>query len=118
MIGWMVPEAPLERTENGLVARGDGWFVLNARDAVWAQGDEVSASCEFEGEHEFAQVGIFVRVLRPGEPATPWTRSRFGTERASKKRRRMVARPTPAFRNASWAGIARAGSRAEHAPAA
>ena len=30
----MVPEAPLEQTETGLVAAGEGWFVLNARDAV------------------------------------------------------------------------------------
>jgi uncharacterized cupin superfamily protein len=32
------------------------------------QGEGVSASCEFEGEYEFSQVGIFLRVLRPGEP--------------------------------------------------
>ena len=31
----MVPEAPLEQTEHGTVARGDGWYVLNARDAAW-----------------------------------------------------------------------------------
>ena len=31
----MVPEAKLERTEHGLVPRVDGWFVINARDAVW-----------------------------------------------------------------------------------
>ena len=64
----MVPQAPLERTENGLMPAGEGWFVLNARDAVWLQGDDVSASCEFEGTAEFRQVGIFLRVLRPGEP--------------------------------------------------
>jgi hypothetical protein len=36
----MVPEAPLEPTEHGLVVKGDGWFVLNAREAPWraAQG--------------------------------------------------------------------------------
>jgi uncharacterized cupin superfamily protein len=68
MIGWMAPEASLEQTEKGLVARGDGWFVLNAREASWLQGDDVSSSCEFEGENEFGQLGIFLRVLRPGEP--------------------------------------------------
>jgi uncharacterized cupin superfamily protein len=45
-----------------------GWFVLNAREACWLQGEGVSASCEFEGAKEFPQVGIFVRVLGPGEP--------------------------------------------------
>ena len=35
-----VPEAPLDRTENGLQAAGDGWFVVNARDAVWGESDD------------------------------------------------------------------------------
>jgi uncharacterized cupin superfamily protein len=64
----VIPEAPLERSEAGLTTVGEGWFVLNARDAVWLQGERVSASCELEGTPEFPQVGIFLRVLRPGEP--------------------------------------------------
>jgi uncharacterized cupin superfamily protein len=64
----VAPEAPLERTEAGLAPAGEGWFVLNAREAPWLQGERVSASCEFEGETEFAHVGIFLRVLGPGEP--------------------------------------------------
>ncbi len=46
---------------------GEGWFVLNAREALWLHREGVSASCEF-GKTEFLQVGIFVRVLGPGEP--------------------------------------------------
>jgi len=34
-------EAQLEQTENGLVPNGDGWFVLNARDAAWLHVDEL-----------------------------------------------------------------------------
>jgi uncharacterized cupin superfamily protein len=64
----VVPEAPLEQTDSGLAPAGDGWFVLNARDACWLQGEGVSASCEFEGKTEFPQVGVFLRVLGPGEP--------------------------------------------------
>lgn len=64
----VVPQAPLERTEAGLAPAGEGWFVLNARDAQWFQGEGVSASCEFEGTTEFPQLGVFIRVLRPGEP--------------------------------------------------
>jgi hypothetical protein len=30
----VVAEAPLERTEHGLMPAGDGWFVLNARSGV------------------------------------------------------------------------------------
>ena len=56
----MVPEAPLERTPAGLRPAGEGWFVLNAREAMWLQAEGISASCEFEGPAEFDQVGIFL----------------------------------------------------------
>ena len=45
----MVPEAPQEETEQGRVTTGDGWFVLNARDACW-WWDVGSACSEFEGQ--------------------------------------------------------------------
>ena len=35
----MVSEAPLQPTEHGLTPKGDGWFVLNAREARWAHAD-------------------------------------------------------------------------------
>jgi uncharacterized cupin superfamily protein len=64
----MVPEAPLESTEPGLVAKGDGWFVLNARGARWRQAQGRGAICDFEGEPEFSQLGINLFLLGPGEP--------------------------------------------------
>ena len=63
----MVPEAPLERTEHGLVPSGEGWYVLNVRDARWYHIDGRSAFCDLEGDQDFPQVGINVQVLRPGE---------------------------------------------------
>ena len=63
-----VPESQLESTEHGLVPDGDGWFVLNARDARWRYGPERGARCDFEGEPEFPQVGIHLFVLEPGGP--------------------------------------------------
>ena len=64
----MVPEAPPRQTEHGLLpTREEGWFILNARDACWFW-DGRSAGSEFEGEYEFQQVGIFLRVLTPGVP--------------------------------------------------
>jgi uncharacterized cupin superfamily protein len=63
----VVREASLEQTDAGLVARGDGWFVLNAKDARWYHADGRSAVCDFEGETEFSQLGIGVYVLGPGE---------------------------------------------------
>jgi uncharacterized cupin superfamily protein len=66
----MVPESRLESTEHGLVPKGDGWFVLNARDARWLHAPGRSAICEFEGfledEQDFHQFGINLNVLEPG----------------------------------------------------
>ena len=64
----MVPESPLEQTDAGLVPKGDGWFVLNARAARWRPARGRGAYCVFEGEPEFSQVGIHLVSLAPGEP--------------------------------------------------
>ena len=64
----MVPEAPLEVTEARLVPVGEGWFVLNARDARWRHRPGRGESLPFEGETDFPQVGITLYVLGPGEP--------------------------------------------------
>ena len=67
----MVPEAPLTKTEYGLVPKGKGWFVMNAREAPWIDREGRGAVSRFEGfdgEADFSQLGINIRVLRPGEP--------------------------------------------------
>ncbi|MDW8337728.1 MAG: cupin domain-containing protein [Thermoleophilia bacterium] len=64
----MGPEARLERTEHGLVARGEGWYVLNAREAEWRAAEGRGAVCNLEGEAPFPQVGFNLFVLGPGEP--------------------------------------------------
>jgi uncharacterized cupin superfamily protein len=64
----VAPEAPLERTEAGLVAAGEGWFVLNAVDARWWHREGRSTVCDFEGKTDFPQVGTFIYVLAPGVP--------------------------------------------------
>ena len=69
----MIPEAPLKQTETGLVPDGEGWFVLNARDAVWMEGD-YGAYTRFEGEPRFEQIGINIGVLAPGQPACMYHR--------------------------------------------
>jgi uncharacterized cupin superfamily protein len=63
-----MPEAPLEETEAGTVAKGDGWFVVNARDTRWYAGPGRPAHCDLEGDAEFSQLGINIVVLGPGEP--------------------------------------------------
>jgi hypothetical protein len=64
----VVPEAPLEPTETGLVPAGEGWFVLNAQDARWFHADTRGAVLPFEGYTRFPQLGISLFVLDPGEP--------------------------------------------------
>jgi uncharacterized cupin superfamily protein len=67
----MVPESKLEQTEHGLVSNGEGWFVLNMRDAVWRHIDGRGAVCtaadDFEGARRFEQLGVNPFVLKPGE---------------------------------------------------
>jgi hypothetical protein len=36
----MVPESRLEKTEHGFVPKGEGWFVLNLREAEWRHAEE------------------------------------------------------------------------------
>ena len=69
----MVHESELVRTENGLVPKGQGWFILNARDAQWWKRNGRGVLCEFEGAGfegaaDFLQLGINVTVLEPDEP--------------------------------------------------
>ena len=64
----MAPEAPLEKTENGIVPKGEGWFVLNAREARWHPGHGRGDWCIFEGDTNFPQVGVHLVSLPPGQP--------------------------------------------------
>jgi uncharacterized cupin superfamily protein len=64
----VVPEAPFEQTEAGLRPAGEGWFVLNAREAAWQESAGRGGYCKFEGEPRFSQLGIQLRALGPGEP--------------------------------------------------
>ena len=65
-----MPEAKLTETENGLVPEGDGWFVLNARDASWVHGDRFGSACFFEGETGFPELGFNIGVTPAGEGTT------------------------------------------------
>jgi uncharacterized cupin superfamily protein len=63
----MLPPAQLKQTPEGLVPVGDGWFVVNARDARWHHAEGRTAYVDFEGDTAFAQLGINLSVLEPGE---------------------------------------------------
>jgi uncharacterized cupin superfamily protein len=71
----VVVQAQLVETDRGLVPNGDGWFVLNAREAEWWElRTGGGALCDFEGAGSdgtaFLQLGINLTRLEPGEPMT------------------------------------------------
>jgi uncharacterized cupin superfamily protein len=64
-----VPEAPLQDFGSGLAPAGEGWFVVNVRDAEWWNSKTFGSGCAFEtGEAPFPQLGINIAVMQPGEP--------------------------------------------------
>ena len=68
----IVPESQLVSTEHGLVPKGQGWFVVNARETHWWERTGRGVLCEFEGAGfegaaDFPQLGINLTVLSPGE---------------------------------------------------
>ena len=66
-----MPEARLEDSDSGsgLAPATEGWFVVNVRDTAWITSDGTGSACVFESDNNlFAQVGINISVLGPGEP--------------------------------------------------
>ena len=75
----VVPESELVSTEHGLVPKGQGWFVLNARETQWWERKGRGVLCEFEGAGfegatDFEQLGVNLTVLGPGEPMAMYHR--------------------------------------------
>jgi uncharacterized cupin superfamily protein len=64
----MVPEAPIEDGPGGRKPAGEGWFVVNAREAEWIHNEKFGAGVVFEGESRFPHYGINIQVLWPGQP--------------------------------------------------
>jgi uncharacterized cupin superfamily protein len=66
-----VPEARLEDFGSGLAPAGEGWFVVNVRDAEWWTSKHFGSGTGFENKaSEFPQLGINVAVLEPGRPSS------------------------------------------------
>jgi uncharacterized cupin superfamily protein len=69
-----VPEARLEDFGSGLAPAGDGWFVVNVRDAQWLSSENgekrpSGSECDFEGPASGGrELGIRLHVLEAGEP--------------------------------------------------
>ena len=67
-------EARIEETEHGLLPKGEGWWVLNARDMRWVKRDGRGVQVPFTGwtaeeaETFHKMLGVNLVVLGPGEP--------------------------------------------------
>lgn len=67
----MIREASLVHSPDGVVPEGEGWYVLNARDARWRQRETFGRAAFLEAEpmgEIFTQLGFQLAVLQPGEP--------------------------------------------------
>jgi uncharacterized cupin superfamily protein len=63
-------EAPLRKTDAGMVPEGDGWFVVNAREARWLDEGPMGVFTPFAGETRFPRIGINLAVITPGQPSS------------------------------------------------
>ena len=71
-----VPEIVPRETKHGLVADGDGWFVINATESRWSDTGAFGFYCNFEGKRRFKQLGLNLNVLEPGQSLGYYHRER------------------------------------------
>jgi uncharacterized cupin superfamily protein len=62
-----VHEAEIERTPEGKVAAGDGWFVLNVGEMAWETVPGAGAWLDFGAPDADPRMGVHIHVLQPGE---------------------------------------------------
>ena len=62
----MVAEAKLVDVGSGLAPEGDGWYVVNVRDAAWFVNAAFGSSALHEERSR--QLGVNLAVLEPGSP--------------------------------------------------
>ena len=53
-----------------MVPEGDGWFVVNAREARWLDEGPMGVFTPFAGETRFPRIGINLAVITPGQPSS------------------------------------------------
>jgi uncharacterized cupin superfamily protein len=61
-------EAKLVDIGSGLAPDGDGWFVVNVRDAAWFKNDAFGYSTLFQEHDRSPQLGVNLGVLEHGHP--------------------------------------------------
>lgn len=76
----MVPEAPLERGEHGPPPAGEGWFVLNAKDARWRQEGRGARLTFFEGNAAMWPLGVDEETTEPSVAYARFPAHRFSRD--------------------------------------
>src|SRR6266487_1320965 len=64
----MGEEAKLVDIGSGLAPEGDGWYVVNVRDAAWFRNEAFGSSALFRPTGCSPQLGVNIGVLEPGKP--------------------------------------------------
>jgi uncharacterized cupin superfamily protein len=70
----VIPESAIEETGHGTAPVGEGWFVLNGREARWRSRPDRGLSLPLTGwtdeecETLFRELGMSLLLLAPGEP--------------------------------------------------
>jgi uncharacterized cupin superfamily protein len=64
-----IPEAKLVQSPEGITPQGDGWYILNAKDARWSKNEKFGQSCGFEGDKRFSQYGFNIHIIKPDQPS-------------------------------------------------
>lgn len=63
-----VTKATIKKTDLGLVPEGEGWYVMNVREARWRRNEKFGMSVKLEGDQSFPQYGVNLAVMEPGQP--------------------------------------------------
>ena len=103
----VVPESQLVSTEHGLVPKGQGWFIVNAREMQWWERKGRGVLCEFEGAGiegaaDFLQLGINLTVLGPGEPMAMYHRETIRRTSSCSPGRRWPSSKVRSARLRQW----------------
>ncbi|MFC1481236.1 cupin domain-containing protein [Candidatus Neomarinimicrobiota bacterium] len=66
----MTKKEPLKTTADSTTPTSGEWFTLHVSESNWLQDSRFGTVCDFEGSNHFTDLGINLRVLNPGQPAS------------------------------------------------
>ena len=70
----MVPEAQMEDGDGGKTPAGEGWFIVNARDAAWFHNDKFGAGATLRARRTSSTTASTSRCCGRGSRTATTTR--------------------------------------------